>query len=80
MAAVMLAPREAAIEQAGVDGRHLRGAIVARHTDVLDGQESKHGSGRDGGHKATLLVEPFGIPLFRYSVADEGEARRTQRD
>src|SRR5579863_4476221 len=76
----MLAPSEAAIEQAGVDGRHLRGAIVPGDAEVLDAQEPKYRSGCEGCHETALMVEPFGVSLFRYAVADEGGARRAQRD
>src|SRR5437879_13597543 len=70
VATVMLPPRELTTQQASVDRRRLCLSVVFGDTDVLHTEEPKHRSGGDGGHAATLLVQPFGIALGRNAVAD----------
>src|ERR1019366_6371300 len=80
VSAVMPAPGELAVEQAHIDGRHFLGAIVVRGHQVFGAQEPEYRPGGDGGHVAALVVEPLGVALLRHAVANEGGARRAQRD
>ena len=41
VAAVMLSPRELAIEQTDIDGRHLRHAIVLLFAEILYAEQSE---------------------------------------
>ncbi len=63
-----------------VHRRHLLGVIVVRHAQVLRAQQPEHRLRGHGGHEAALMIEPLGVALLRHAVADEGQARRAQRD
>ena len=80
VSAVVLAPGELAVEQARVDGRHLRHAVVLGHPEVSRPEQAEDRARRHRGHVAALLVEPVGVALLRDAVADEGRARRAQGD
>ena len=80
MSAVVLAPGELAVEQARVDGRHLRHPVVLGHAEVARPEQPEDRAGRHRGHVAALLVEPVGVALLRDAVADEGGARRAEGD
>jgi len=71
---VVLAPGQLAIEQTHVDRRHIRSA------QTLRAQQLEQRPGGNGSHEAALLIEPFCVALFRHAIADEGGARRAQRD
>ena len=79
VASVMLSPSELAIEKASVDGWHLSGVVVRGDPQVLRPEQLENRFGGDCGHEATLLVEPFGIALFRHAIADERGSRRAKR-
>src|SRR5206468_2073525 len=72
VSAVVLAPSEFAVEEAGVHGRHFRRAIIFFLADVARAEETEHGTGGDGRHIAALLVEPIRVTARRDAVADEG--------
>ena len=80
MAAVMLAPGELPVQQAGIDRRHFRRVIVVRHAQVLGAQEPEHRSGGHCRHETALLIEPFRVALLRHAVTDEGQPRCAQCD
>ena len=80
MSAVVLAPGEFTVEQAGVHGRHFRGAIIFFFANIPRAQETEDRSGGDPRHVAALLVEPIGVAVFGHAVTDERETRRAQRD
>src|SRR5687768_13557972 len=80
MSAVMLAPRELAVEQAGVDRRHPGNAVILFLTEVLRLKQAKHRTCRNRRHVTSLLVEPMRITPLGYAVADKRESRRAQRD
>ena len=77
---VVLAPRELAVEQAGLHGRHLRHAVVLGDARVPRPEQAEDRAGRHRGHVAALLIEPVGVALLGDAVADEGRARRAQGD
>ena len=80
MAAVVLAPGEVAIEEAGVDGGHFGGAVIFFFTDVARAEEAEDRAGGGGGHVAALLIEPKGVAAFGNAVTNEGEARGAEGD
>src|SRR5574337_515636 len=67
MSAVVLTPGELAVEQSGVDGRHLRGAIIVRYAEVLRTEQPEHRLGRHRRHEAAPVVQPFRVALFRHA-------------
>ena len=69
---IVLAPGEFAVEQAGVDGRHLCSSIIFLFANVSRTQKTEDRAGGDRGHVAALLVEPVGVAAFRDSVTDKG--------
>ena len=80
MAAVVLPPCELSVEKADVDRRHLLFHVVVGRAKVLRAEEAECRSGRDRGHEAALLIEPFRVALLGHAVADERRTRRAQRD
>ncbi len=60
--------------------RHLLGLVVVATSEVLRAEQPEHAARRHRGHVAPLLVEPLRVALLRHAVADEGRARRAQRD
>ena len=80
MAAVMLSPRELAIEQTDIDGRHLRHAIVLLFAEILYAEQSEDRTRRNRGHVAALMIEPVCVALLEDAVADEHPARRDECD
>src|SRR6185295_2879380 len=73
MSAVVLPPGQFTVEQAGVDGWHLGGAIILFFADVARAQKAEGWPRGDSCHIAALLIEPVGVAPFRHAVADEGE-------
>src|SRR5207253_2001659 len=43
-------------------------------------QKTEHRLSGHSSHKAPLMIQPLRVALFRYAVADEGQARRTERN
>ena len=80
MAAVVLPPRQFAVDKADVDGWHRRDVIVAGVAGIADAEETKHGAGGDDGHIAALVIEPVRVAFPGNAVADEDPARRDERD
>ena len=76
--AVMLTPRQLAVEQSGVHRRHLLGHVVVGNAEPLRTEQAEHGLRRDCGHVAALLIQPFGVTPFGHAVADESGARGAQ--
>ena len=62
-----------------VDGRHLFAHVVVASAKVSCSQQSENRLSGDRRHEATLMIEPLRIAFFGHSVADEGEARRAER-
>jgi len=79
MTAVVLPPRELAVEHAHVYRRHLLPSVIFRRAKILRAQQAEYGPCRNGGHITTLVIEPFRISLFWDTVADERQPGRTQR-
>src|SRR5678815_5032789 len=80
VAAVVLAPCEVAIEQAGVHGRHFSGLIIFFNAEIARAEETEHRAGSDGRHVTAFLIEPLGITFFWNSVAEKCEAGRAEGD
>ena len=80
VAAVMLAPRKLAVEQALVYRRHLRCAVIALHIQSLGAKEHKDAARVHRCHETPLMIEPLRITLLRDPVADESQARRAKSD
>jgi len=80
MSAVVLAPRQLTLDEAYIDGGHLCRTVVFLDPQILRAQQPEHRLGGNRRHEAALVVQPPGVALFRHAVADEGEARRTQRN
>src|SRR6185295_16731301 len=80
VAAVVLAPGQVAVEQANTDRWHFLLRVVVRDAQILRAEQAKHRLRRDGRHVAALLIEPPGVAAFGHAVADEGRARRAERD
>ena len=80
MSAVVLPPRELAIEQADVDRAASSRCGSRRDAEILGAEQAEHRLRRDRRHETALMVEPLRVALFRHAVADEGQARRAQRD
>ena len=78
MTAIVLTPSQMSAQQAVIDGRHLCGMVVLIDAEALDAEQREHGTGRNGRHEASALIEPLRIALFGNAVADEGKARRAQ--
>ena len=78
--AVVLPPRELAVEQPDVHRRHLRRPPVVRHAEILRAEQAEHRLRRDGRHEAALMIEPLRVALLRNAVAHERQPRRAERD
>src|SRR5690606_36116071 len=75
VAAVMLAPGEAPIEQARIHGRfEFFHVVIGGCTKPLLSQQAENRTGGHRRHEAALLVEPQRIALFGNAIADEGGA------
>ena len=80
MAAIVLTPRQLALEKPGIHRWHFCGSIIFLLPDVLNSQQSEYRSSRYGGHVTTLLVQPIGVPTFGHTVANECEPKSAQRN
>src|SRR5688572_20672809 len=80
MSAIMLTPREMAIEHADVHRRHFFRTVIVCRTKIFCTEQAEHRPGRDGCHVAALMVEPSRIAALGHTVADERGAWRAQRD
>ena len=76
--AVVLAPRELAVEQPHVHARHLLDVVVVGLTEIFGTKQAKDRLRRNRRHVAALMVEPLGISLFGDAVTDERQTRRAQ--
>jgi hypothetical protein len=72
MAGIMLAPRQFAIEQARIDGRHLGRLTVAADSQVFRAEQPEYLPGGNSGHEVALLIQPLRIAFFGYAIPDEG--------
>src|ERR1700757_1114938 len=72
---IMLPPGKLAVQQAFFYRGHPGRLITARYIKSLRSKQGENSAGVYGSHKASLLVQPFGISRFRYAVADECETR-----
>ena len=63
-----------------VYGRHLFFRVIVRSPEVLRAEEPENRACGDSSHEAALLIEPFGVALFRNAIADERQARCAQCD
>src|SRR5215203_4574652 len=80
VAAVVLPPRQLAVEQPDVHRGHALLHVVVGDAEGLRTEQAERRLRRDGGHVAPLLVEPLRIALLGNAVADEGETRCAERD
>ena len=64
MAAVMLAPGQFAVQQAGEHGRHGLLAVVVRQAEIPRAEQLEHLARGDGRLPAAVLVQPQGISNF----------------
>jgi hypothetical protein len=74
MTAVMLPPRELAVQQSVIHGRHRFGVIVIGYAQVFCADQLIHHSRRYRRHIAALVIEPFRIPLLRHPSRPTGTA------
>ncbi len=59
---------------------HLRRVIIPLDVETFSAKQRKHPACVHRRHEASLMIEPVSIALFRNPVADEGEARRAERN
>src|SRR5262245_16560046 len=80
VSAVVLTPCELAVEQCDIHLWHFLGLVIVAFTEVLCAQETKYRLCCDRSHVASLVIEPLGVTLFRYAIADKNRTRRAQCD
>jgi len=73
--AVVLTPRELAVEQADVHRRHLLLLVVVGDAEACRAKQTEDRLRGDGGHVAALLIQPLRIAPLGYAVADKRQAR-----
>jgi hypothetical protein len=80
MTAIVLPPRELAIEKTDMDWRHFFRVVVAGDTKRRCTEQLKDRLRGYSGHVAALVIEPLGIALFRNAIAHKHQPRRAQGD
>ena len=78
MSAVMLAPGKFTFQQPFQHGWHFFFQPVMALAEVFSAKQFVYRSGCNGRHITASLVEPKGIPLFGYAIADEQGTRCTE--
>ena len=77
---VVLAPGKLTIQQTDVHRRHFRAVVILRDPQIFCALEPEYGLRGNSSHEAAFLVQPLCVALFRNSIADECQPRRTQRN
>src|SRR5262245_27618557 len=78
MSAVVLTPRNMAIEEADIDCGHFFRLIIRAHPQVLSAEQAENRLSGYSSHVAALMVQPPRVALFRYSVADKRKPGRAE--
>src|SRR5205085_12255388 len=78
--AVVLAPRQLAIEQAHSYRRHFCSVVIFGNAQSFCAEKLEYGAGRYGSHETALRVEPFRVTSLWHAVADERQTRRAKGD